>query len=324
MGHKGFVDLQVNGYLGVDFSSPELQSEDIGRITEALVRAGTIGYLATVITSEMDVYRRNLPLLARAMEQPGVREHLLGIHMEGPYLSGEEGARGAHYASRMRRPDSDEFDRFQEWAQGQIALLTLAPEREGALGLIGHVSCKYKTRVSLGHHLADRETIQSAANAGASLITHLGNGCPSMLPRHDNILIHQLANDSLTAGLITDGHHLPADFIRIALRCKSPERVFVVSDMAPIAGFEPGIYETLGNTVRLTATGRIENVETPYFAGSGCTMVQCMRFLRSLEVLGEEDLWRVGLKNPLRILGRDLEAPGWSGLPDFQFAVPEG
>ncbi len=319
MQHKGFVDLQVNGYLGVDFSSPELSAEDIRKVTKALLRAGTVGYCATVITSEMEVYRHNLPLLAQAMEEPGIRGHLLGIHLEGPYLSSGEGARGAHLPGRMRRPDPDEFDRFQDWSRGRVAILTLAPEREGSLGLIRHIRARYSTRISLGHHLARREEIAAAVDAGASLITHLGNGCPALLPRHDNVILHQLANDSLTAGLITDGHHLPPDFIRIALRCKGPGRVYVVSDMAPIAGFQPGIYANLANRVRLTSTGRIENVDSPYFVGSGCTMAECMRFLRSLGILAEEDLWRVGLANPLGILGLSVDGLEPAGGTDFQW-----
>ncbi len=319
MAYKGFVDLQVNGYLGIDFSSDDLQIDDVHKITEALIRAGTVGYCATIITSEMEVYRRNLPLLARSMEQPGIRGHLLGIHLEGPYLSSLEGARGAHLAERMRPPDKHEFDQFQEWALGRIAIITMAPEREAALELIAHICAKHDTRVSLGHHLADRETIAHAADAGATLITHLGNGCPSLLPRHDNVIVHQLVNDALSAGLITDGHHLPEAFIRVALRCKGSERVFIVSDMAPIAGFEPGIYENLDNRVRLTATGRIESVDSPYFVGSGCTMAQCMRFLRSLGILREEELWRVGFENPLRALGIRVDELAAVDIQEFQW-----
>ncbi len=319
MVRKGFVDLQVNGYQGVDFSSLDLKAEDIRNATESLLRAGTIGYCATLITSDMDVYRRNLPLLARAMEEPGIRGHLLGIHLEGPYLSSEEGARGAHTPRWMRQPDTDEFDRFQEWSRGCVAILTLAPEREGSIELIRHIRSRYKTRISLGHHLARKDEIAAAVDAGASLVTHLGNGCPALLPRHDNVIVHQLANDSLTAGLITDGHHLPPDFIRLALRCKETERIFVVSDMAPIAGFEPGIYVNLGNRVRLTSTGRIETVDSPYFAGSGCTTAECMRYLRSLGVLSEEDLWRVGFSNPIQVLGLTVNDLDLSGCADFEW-----
>src|SRR4029453_2507568 len=251
---KGFADLQVNGFLGVDFSSPSLTADDVHRVTEALVKAGTVAFCATIITSELEIYRRNLPLIARAMEQPALKDHLLGIHLEGPYLSAADGARGAHAPEKMRRPDAEEFQRLQEWADGKIAILTIAPELEGSLDLISFVRRNGPVRIAVGHHLASREILHQAAIAGASLITHLGNGCPNLLSRHENVLIHQLANDALTAGLITDGNHIPEDFIRVALRCKGTERVFIVSDSVPIAGFAPGIYETMGNRVRLTSS----------------------------------------------------------------------
>jgi N-acetylglucosamine-6-phosphate deacetylase len=161
--------------------------------------------------------------------------------------------------------------------------------------------------------------LKQAADAGATLITHLGNGCPNQLPRHENILIHQLSNDSFTAGLITDGHHLPPDFIKVAIRCKGTDAIFVVSDSAPIASFEPGIYETLGHRVRLTSGGRIESLEEQHLVGSGCSAGQCMRFLHSLDLLGEADLWKAGLLKPLEILGVPLQTVDTPDLPDFHF-----
>jgi N-acetylglucosamine-6-phosphate deacetylase len=312
---QGFVDLQVNGYMGVDFVSPALVAEDIHRVTRALLDAGTLAYCATLITSDLDIYRRNLKVIARTAAEPGVKGRLLGIHLEGPYLSREDGARGAHAATKMRRPDPAEFDRFQECAEGRISILTIAPEVAGALELISHVRRKYPTVVSIGHHLASREIIARAVDAGATLVTHLGNGCPNLLPRHDNILVHQLANESLTIGLVTDGNHLPRDFVLVALRSKGPGKVFVVSDSAPIAGYPPGTYETLGHRVRMTGTGRIENLHAPHLVGSGCNMAQCMRWLRSLNILSEDELWQVGLENPLAIVNTELTETLLSGAP---------
>jgi N-acetylglucosamine-6-phosphate deacetylase len=320
MTRKGFVDLQVNGYMGVDFSSAGLQRDDIHRVTDALLKAGTIGYCATLITSDLEVYRRNLPLIAAAMEEPGIKNRLLGIHMEGPFLSPEEGAHGAHAKHKMRLPDASEFDRFQEWARGNIAILTVAPELPGCIDFIRQVRSRHATKISVGHHLASGEILRQAADAGATLSTHLGNGCPNFLPRHENVLVYQLANDSLTAGLITDGNHLPPDFLKIALRCKGPDRVFIVSDSAPIASFEPGIYETLGNRVRLTEGGRIESLQAQHLVGSGCNLAQCMFHLQSLGLLTEAELWKVGLDNPLEILGVAPSAVETEDLVDFRFA----
>jgi N-acetylglucosamine-6-phosphate deacetylase len=314
---KGFVDLQVNGYLGVDFSSPRLQPEDVARVTAELLSRGTLGYCATIITSPLEVYRRNLPILARAMEQPAVKGRLLGIHVEGPYISPVDGARGAHPAGCTRRPDSSEFDRMQEWANGRISIVTLAPELEGAIGFIAHIRQDPRVSVWLGHHLAPRQVIRDAVAAGATASTHLGNGCPNLIHRHDNVIQHQMAEPRLMAGLITDSHHLPEDFIRIAVACKGAGRIFVVSDSAPIAGLAPGVYDSLGGHVRMDDRGRIENVEEAHFAGSGLNMAECMRHLDSLGVLTPDQLWEVGLENPLRMIG--AEPPDTSGLPDVTF-----
>lgn len=313
---KGFIDLQVNGYRGVDFCSPDLTFEDVRRITRALVDAGTVGYLATIVTSDESVYRHNLPLLARAMSDPFIGNHLLGIHLEGPFLSPEEGARGAHSPRFMKKPDRETFRAYQELAEGRISILTLAPELEGALELTTWIREHSGTRIAVGHHLAPRERLKQAVDAGATLITHLGNGCPNRLPRHDNVLVHQLAEDRLTAGIITDGNHLPEDFIRIVLRCKRPDGVFVVSDSVPIAGSEPGVYRTLGHEVRLTASGRVESLHAQHLVGSGCNMAQCMSYLRKLGILDEDELWKVGLENPLQILGMSSAPDSWAALPD--------
>ena len=303
MEHPGFIDVQVNGYLGIDFSSPGLSTEDVHRVTEALARDGTAGYCATIITSPPELYRVNLPVLARAMREDGSRGRLLGIHIEGPFISPVDGARGAHAAAHCRKPDPAEFDRMQEWADGNIVLLTMAPELDGGLAMIERVRKRGGTAVCLGHHLASRRVIKEAVLAGAAASTHLGNGCPNTIPRHDNVLFHQLAEPGLLAGLITDGHHLPEDFIRVACKCKGPEGVFIVSDAAPVAGLPPGVYDTLGNRVRLTETGRVESMDGPFFVGSGLNLPACVKHLRSLGIWSEDQILRVARDNALRLIG---------------------
>jgi len=304
LAYSDFVDVQVNGYLGVDFSSPKLTTEDVHRVSEVLAAEGT-AYCATIITSPPELYRKNLPVLARAIEEDGSHGRLLGIHVEGPFISPVDGARGAHSLAHCRRPDPFEFDRMQEWADGNIVLLTMAPELDGGIAMIEHVRKRYRTTVSLGHHLAPQPVLREAVLAGASASTHLGNGCPNTIPRHDNVLIHQLAEPRLKAGLITDGHHLPEDFIRVAFRCKGAEGIFIVSDAAPVAGLPPGVYETLGNRVRLTETGRVESTDRPHFVGSGLNMRACVNHLRSLGLLTEDQIRLVTHDNPLRLVGME-------------------
>lgn len=299
-GPAGYVDLQVNGYLGVDFSSPGLTVADVRRVTEALVARGTEAYCPTVITSPLATYRAVLPVLAAAMAEPDLRGHLLGIHIEGPFIAPE--ARGAHRQSLIRKPDAALFDRWQDLAGGSIRLLTLAPEREGAAALIRHV-VRRGVVVSLGHHLADKRAIDRAVEAGATCCTHLGNGIPNVLPRHPNPVWTQLADDRLTGLFITDGHHLPPEFVRVALRVKGLDHTIITSDSAPVAGLMPGVYNTLGTTVVLEKSGRLSVTHGASLAGSSATMAECVAWLRTWSGLNEGELRRIARTNPLRLLG---------------------
>lgn len=297
----GWIDLQVNGYAGVDFSAPGLTVAGIRRVTEELVKRGTAAYCPTVVTTVMERYDANLPVLAAAMEEPDLKPHLLGIHLEGPFLSLE--GRGAHQASLLQKPDVKLLDHWLTLAKGRVPLLTLAPELDGAADLIRHAVARGVV-VLLGHHVADGASIDRAVLAGARGCTHLGNGIPNMLPRHPNPIWNQLADDRLTALLITDGHHLPVEFVKSALRVKGLDRCIVTSDAAPIAGLPPGRYTWMGTELVSEPSGRIGLANSDVLAGSSATMEDCMVWLRSWSQLNEKELKRLGRENPLRILGK--------------------
>ncbi len=296
---SGWVDLQVNGYEGVDFSAPGLTVADIRRATLALVKRGTAAYCPTMITSELSRYEENLPVLAAAMEDPELAPHLLGVHLEGPFLSPE--AKGAHPAPLLRKPDVQLLDHWLELVKGRIALVTVAPELEGAEGFIKHAVARGVV-VLLGHHLADGASIHRAVLAGARGCTHLGNGIPNQLPRHPNPIWSQLAEEPLSALLITDGHHLPVEFVRVALRAKGLENCIVTSDAAPIAGLPPGRYSWMGSDIVSAPDGRIGVANSPVLAGSSATMADCMAWLRSWSQLSEQELLGLGRDNPLKLL----------------------
>ncbi|MDA2938998.1 glucosamine-6-phosphate isomerase, partial [Acidobacteria bacterium AH-259-A15] len=255
---KGFVDLQVNGYQGVDFSAPGLDLEQLRLVVHSLRKEGTIAFCPTIITSPVEVYEQNLPVLARAMDEPDLAPHLLGIHVEGPFISPQDGARGAHPRRHTALPEIPLYDRLRQLAENRIALVTLAPELPGAKSLIQHI-IRTGAAVSLGHHLANRQAIEEACEYGAVAATHLGNAIPNLLPRHPNPLWDQLDEDRLMVMLITDGHHVPDTFIRVVARLKGPQRLIVVSDSAPPAGLPPGRYHTLGQDVILEENGRLWN-----------------------------------------------------------------
>lgn len=322
---SGFVDLQVNGCRGIDFSALGLTAEHVRDAAAWLYERGTLAFCPTVITSSMEVYRHVLPLLAEAAAAPAAAvSRALGIHLEGPFISPEDGALGAHPREHTRLPSLSLFDELYTLARGQIALLTLAPELPGAVELIHH-AVGMGVVVSIGHTLVGEGEIRAAVEAGASLSTHLGNGVPNLLHRHHNPLWPQIAEPRLGAMLITDGHHLPPAFIRAVLAAKGSDRVVVTSDSAPAAGLTPGDYAFFGTRARLEAPapgavcGRLRNLERDTLAGSAATMIDCMNYLAGLDCMDEAALWWVGRDNPLAMLKLSTE-----DLPDGPVRFQDG
>jgi N-acetylglucosamine-6-phosphate deacetylase len=268
----GFFDLQVNGFAGVDFNRPEIAAEELRRAMHAMWRHGVTRFLPTVITAALPAMLDTLRALARAREQDPVLAYAMpGIHLEGPFLAPEDGPRGAHPAAHVRDPDRDVFWRLQDAAGGRIRLVTLAPERPGALALIAELS-RAGIVVGIGHTAADEATIDEAVRAGARLSTHLGNGAHAVLPRHRNYIQKQLATDALLASLIADGHHLPDFVVKNMIRGKGPERVLLVTDAMAAAAAPPGTYR-LGEVVaEAGADGCVRLAGTPYLAGSSLTL----------------------------------------------------
>lgn len=303
----GFVDLQVNGYGGVDFSDAAVAPEQFAAACRGVLSRGTVAFLPTLITSSDATYRRNLPLLAELMESPEFRDRLLGFHIEGPFISKEPGAVGAHDPAAAAAPDPDRFDRLQEWARGRIKLLTLAAELPGAERLCRH-AVKRGVVVSLGHQLADGASLRRLADAGAAALTHLGNGIPNLLPRHPNPIWEGLAEERLSAMLIADGHHLPLEVVKVMIRAKGVERCVAVSDASCMAGMPPGEYQGMGNRIRLEENGRLWNPDKNCLVGSSAMLLDCINFLRNAGFLTHDELLRLGFHNPLALLGLRPEA----------------
>ena len=310
----GLIDLQVNGYKGVDFSSGELTQGNFIRACRGLFEAGTTAFLPTMVTSRQDVYEHNLPIIAECLEMPEFEGRLLGIHIEGPFISAQDGTRGAHNAEWVRAPDTGFLDKLIGWADGRVKLLTIAAEPRGAEGLARYAVRK-GIAVALGHQDADEEDIDRLVCAGTVALTHLGNGVPAMLPRHKNPVWAGLANDDLTATIIADGNHLPASILKTIIRTKGPERCVVISDGGSLSGFGPGRYETLGHKVVLEENGRLYDPKTGYMCGSSATMLKCMNHLASLGLVGLDELVAMGFHNPLKLIGLAAKhvAPGDPG-----------
>ena len=200
------------------------------------------------------------------------------FHMEGPYISPEDGPRGAHAREHVRPPDYDEFRRIQESAGGRIRLLTLAPEQPGAIEFIEKVTAEGVV-IAIGHTAATGEQIHDAIRSVAKLLTHLGNGSHAILPRHENYIWEQLGADDLMASLICDGHHLPASVVKTMIRAKQPHRCILTCDASTLAGAKPGRYSEWGQDLEVQQNQKVVVAGTPYLAGSGVFLDTCIRFV---------------------------------------------
>jgi N-acetylglucosamine-6-phosphate deacetylase len=299
---RGLVDLQVNGYKGVHFSDINLTQDDFILACRGVFEAGTSAFLPTMITSPKEVYEHNLPIMAAVLQEAEFRGRLLGFHIEGPFISAQNGTRGAHDAQWISKPDVDYLKQLIDWADNQVKLLTIAADLDGAEEL-----CRYAVSrgiaVSLGHQMAGDADLARLVQAGAVSLTHLGNGVPAMLPRHENPIWAGLGNDDLVAMIITEGHHLPPPVLKTIIRTKEHKRCVVVSDASSPAGLPAGKYEVLGHQVVLEEDGLLRDLTTGYLGGSSATMLQCMNHMASLDMVGTDELLAMGFDNPLALIG---------------------
>ncbi len=237
----GFIDLQVNGFAGVDYNSPVSPHDEIARSIQAIFATGVTRFYPTVITGSAPDMTGALKNLARARNAIQHGAAMEGFHVEGPFISAEDGPRGAHPRHCVRAPSVEEYHRFQEAAEGHVRLMTVAPEWPGITTLI-ETMVQDGVVVSIGHTAASGEQIEEAVRAGATMSTHLGNGAHAEMRRHPNYLWDQMANDRLSASFITDGIHIGQNFFRVALRAKGIERSVLVTDAVMPAGCPPGDY----------------------------------------------------------------------------------
>ncbi len=299
--YKYPIDLQVNGFLGVDFSSPGLTSEKALFAVESLFEHKTGSFLPTIITSDPSTYQRNLRILGQIIEQKKFNDRIPGLHIEGPFISSSPGAVGAHNPDYVRAPSIDFLKQLQEWSGGHIKILTLAAEIPGA-DKVTEYAVSQGISVFLGHQNASLDDLKRLALSGAKAITHLGNGMPNSVDRHNNVFFYGLAADQLSATIIADGHHLPAHLIQTIIRAKGVEKIAVVSDASPIAGMKPGSYEVMGNKAVLEENGLLHNPQKGCMVGSSATIIQCMDYLKNQNLLNDEQIHKVVYENPLKLL----------------------
>ena len=298
----GLVDIQVNGFGGVDFNSPDVTADDVWRALPVIHATGVTRFLPTFITGPLERFAHCAKVIL-AVGDPAIA----GIHLEGPYISPTDGPRGAHPLAHTKTASIDDFRRRQDAAAGRIVLCTLAPEVVGALELIEYL-VKNNVRVAIGHSEASPAVIRDAVSAGATMSTHLGNGCAAIMPRHPNLIWEQLAADDLLASLIVDGHHLPPAMVKSAVRAKTPARTILVSDAMAAAGCEPGSYRIGDVDVEVGTDRRVSLRGTPYLAGSALTMPEAVANTVRFTGLTLDDVLPMASTLPAKYLG--IEAAG--------------
>lgn len=253
----GLIDLQVNGYGGQEFASADLTVPRAGEVIRAFARFGLSRLCPTLTTESFEVLRHACATLGTLCDADSeLARRIAGLHLEGPYITPEDGARGAHPRAHCRPPDWTEFQRLQDASGGRIRIVTLSPEYEGAVDFIRR-AVQSGVTVAIGHMSATAEQVRAAVEAGARLSTHLGNGSHPYLHRFRNYLWVQLAEDRLAASLIADGHHLPPEVLRVFVRCKTPRRCILVSDLSGQAGQPPGRYSSRFCDVEILADGSL-------------------------------------------------------------------
>jgi N-acetylglucosamine-6-phosphate deacetylase len=297
------TDLQVNGYAGVDFNRPDLSAEDLHHACARLLADGVGRILATVITHDIDRMCANLRRLVELRSADALVEAVVaGIHIEGPFLNRADGYIGAHPVAWAREADPDLALRLVDAAGGLCRILTLAPECDPGLHTTRRLSGQGLV-VAAGHCDPTLDELDAAIDAGVSLFTHLGNGCPAQLPRHDNIIQRVLSRaHRLHISFIADGAHVPFFALGNFLRCVPEDRVVIVSDAISAAGLGPGEYTLGDRTVRVgeDLVPRVPGAR--HLAGSACPLPAMV--LRLTETLGVPASvvrkWTVD--NPTRLL----------------------
>ena len=299
-----WVDLQVNGYAGVDFNAPGLTEEAVRTVTERLNADGTAVFLPTLVTGDPEMLIATVRTVMAARRRYAVCERsILGFFMEGPFISDKPGAVGTHPVEWVRAPDLALFGRFQDAAEGLIRMVNVAAEVPGMPDFVRAVAAQGVV-VSLGHQMATSPAqLEPCLAAGAKAFTHLGNGIPNEINRHDNIVYTALVEDRASVMFIPDGHHLPDTMLKLYFRAVPLKRLVAVSDAQYPAGMPPGEYEVCGAHARLEPDGLLWNPARNCLVGATTPMAAMMALLAERVGLTPDELRAVGRDNPLKLIG---------------------
>jgi len=299
-----FFDVHIHGAAGHDVM--EATPEALSTIGRLLASHGTGSYLATTVTAPVDATLQSLSGLAKLLAHPPAPTDTItwpiGIHLEGPFLS--HAKRGVHPPELLLAPDIAIFDRFYEAAEGQVRLITLAPELPGATELAAHATSR-GVRVSVGHSNATAAETRAAIAAGAVSATHTFNAMRPLDHREPGILGVVLTTDSLFAELICDGIHNTAEMVKIWWRCKGPERAILVTDAMSATGMPDGEYSLAGFKIQV-ANGKASFGDV--LAGSVLTLDRALANFLSFTGATVEQGLRLLTANPAAMTGLSNQA----------------
>lgn len=302
----GLFDIQVNGINGTDFNTSTVTHDDIHSAVRSLYSYGITSFFPTLVTAPANDLRESLRKISSFCEShPDEGRAIAGVHLEGPFISGDDGPRGAHDKRFISLPDIDLLKEWQENCNGIIRLITLAPELQGAFIFIGKC-CEMGITVSIGHTSATPQQIKDAVSAGARMSTHLGNGAHLMLPRHPNYIWEQLAQDDLWATVISDGFHLPDSVLKVMYRAKSGKMI-LISDCTRFAGLPAGSYSSkIGGNVILSESGRLYMAEKPeLLAGSAVSLLCCVNHMLNAGICSLPQAWNMASVFPTQFIEPD-------------------
>lgn len=275
-----YFDAQVNGYVGVDFNDPQTTPEQVNDAAAAMRSGGVAVAYPTIITaSEADMTQCIGTVMQAIAKYDASRDIFKGLHLEGPFISAEAGYVGAHPRRYAISEDVGMLERLCDRCGDMLALVTLSPEVDQS-GRLTECVVQRGAKVAAGHTNASLEDLERCIGQGLELFTHLGNGCPRLMDRHDNIILRALSlSDRLHFSLIADGHHVPSLLFGQLLRWVPLERLIVVSDAICAAGLGPGTYRLGEREVCVGVDLAARGASGEHFVGAASTMLDARKWL---------------------------------------------
>lgn len=298
----GMVDLQVNGYAGIDFNNPNITGKDIDLALSKMLKRGTCFCLPTIITAPIERLRNNLVALDKAINESKLgAKMILGIHLEGPFISKKDGYRGCHPIEGVCKPEIETYKKLVYGLKTKISMVTLAPEEDINFELTRYLM-EHNVIVSIGHSAADLDTINSISNIGVNCATHLNNGLTPLVDKNSNPLFSILSNDKIMAGIITDGVHILPHILKIIWRTKTSKRLFLVTDGTAASDAPVGQYSLGLIDIRRDIDDKVKMIDEDRLAGSCATMESMVNNLYKSTQLSLNEIADITSNNPLNLL----------------------